>query len=73
MNNVFQRRVDINSLKDKELSDYTPSELVAFLTTAYPHDPIGALQYMRENYVVGIRLGEQAALILEGMRNVKTD
>lgn len=73
MNNVFQRRVDVSSLKDVEVSDYTPKELVAFLTTAYPSDPIGALQYMRENYIVGIRLGEQTALILEGMRNVKTD
>lgn len=73
MQNVFQRNVSMDSLKDRELSDYSPSELVAFLTTAYPNDPIGALKYMRETYTVGTVLGSQTALLLEGMKGVKTN
>lgn len=73
MKNIFQRNISMDSLKGKELSDYTPSELVAFLTNAYPNDPIGALRYMRENYKVGEVLGQQTELLLEGVKGVKTN
>lgn len=73
MKNIFQRVIDVNSLKGKEKSDYSPEELVAYLTTVYPDDPMGALRYMRENYTVGVMLGEQTALLLEGIRSVKTN
>ena len=70
MKNIFQRNISMDSLKDKELSDYTPSELVAFLTNAYPDDPI---RYMRETYKVGQVLGKQTELLLEGVKGVKTN
>lgn len=73
MKNIFQRNISMDSLKGKELSDYTPSELVAFLTNAYPNDPMGALRYMRENYKVGEVLGQQTELLLEGVKGVKTN
>jgi hypothetical protein len=73
MKNVFQRVYNMESLKEVEVSDYSPGELVSFLTTTYPNDPKGALQYMRENYLVGMRLGEQTALLLEGLNSVKTN
>ncbi len=72
MSNIFQRNINVESLKDVDVSDYSPKELVAFLTTAYPNDPRGALQFMRENYRVGIRLGEQTELILEGLCRAET-
>lgn len=73
MKNVFQRSVNIDELKGQDISDYNPSELVAFLTTAYPNDPMGALRYLRETYTVGTRLGSQTELLLEGMKGVKTN
>lgn len=73
MNNAFQRTVDIDSLRDKEVAAFTPEELVAYLTIAYPYDPLGALQWMRDSYVVGTVLGEQTRLLLEGLRGVKTN
>ena len=73
MKNIFQRNISMDSLKDKELSDYIPSELVAFLTNAYPDDPMGALRYMRETYKVGQVLGQQTELLLEGVKGVKTN
>lgn len=73
MKNIFQRNISMDSLKGKELSDYTPSELVAFLTNAYPNDPMGALMYMRETYKVGEVLGQQTELLLEGVKGVKTN
>lgn len=73
MQNIFQRNISMDSLKGKELSDYTPSELVAFLTNAYPNDPMGALRYMRETYKVGQVSGQQTELLLEGVKCVKTN
>lgn len=73
MKNIFQRNISMDSLKGKELSDYTPSELVAFLTNAYPNDTMGALRYMRETYKVGEVLGQQTELLLEGVKGVKTN
>lgn len=72
MENIFQRNIDVSKLEGVDLSDYKPKELVAFLTTAYPYDPRGALQFLRENYMVGIRLGEQTELILEGLCRAET-
>ena len=71
--NIFQRVVNLDSIKDRDIAGYTPSELVAFLTTAYPNDPIGALRYMTESYKIGSVLSSQALLLLEGLESVKTD
>lgn len=73
MKNIFQRITNVEELKDKQLCDCTPSELVAFLTTTYPNDPMGALHYMRETYAVGSVLGSQAELLLEGMKGVTSN
>ena len=72
MSNIFQRVIDVQSLHNKSLSDYKPDELVAFITTAYPYDPKGALKLMREKYMVGELLGREAELLLEGLLNVKS-
>lgn len=73
MSNVFTRNCDISELKDKPLADYTPRELVAYLTVAYPGDPKGALKVLRDNYEVGFVLGETSLMLLEGLQSVKSD
>ena len=73
MKNVFLRVVNVQELKDKPLADYTPSELVAYLTHAFPGDPKGALKVLRDNYEVGSVLANTTSLLLEGLLNVKRD
>ena len=67
MNNVFQRTVDIQSLKRKLLSDYTPQELAAYLTTRFKGDPKGALTNFERNHEVGSVLARQTMLLLKGL------
>ena len=67
MKNVFERSIDLDSLKDKPLSDYNPSELVAYLLKAYPGDPKGALKMLIENNEVGYVLGSRTEILLEGL------
>lgn len=66
--NVFERSYNVSDLKDKELSDYEPGELVAYLLKAYPGDPKGALKILRDNYEVGFVLGEETLILLEGLQ-----
>lgn len=73
MNNVFQRQVDIQTLKDVPVADYSPQELVAFLTTAYPYDPLGALDALREKYMIGTILADRTRLLLEGLVDVTNE
>lgn len=72
MKNVFQRLVDLDKL-DKELFDYTPVELAAYMTTHYPGDPTGALDVFRDNVEIGRVLAQQTRTLLEGWRNDKRD
>ena len=73
MKNIFQRRVDQESLVGVPLSDYTSAELVAYVTTAYPGDPIGALNMLANNYEIGSVLYNETKILVEGLRGVKRD
>jgi len=68
MKNVFQRTVNLDELKDKPLSDYTPEQLVAYLTTYYKGDPKGALSNYERNHEIGFVLADQTRLLLKGLK-----
>lgn len=68
MKNIYQRNVDLSSLKGKPYGDYKPEELVAYLTTAYPGDPVGMLLQMQKNYEIGLVLAGQTKTLLEGLK-----
>jgi len=63
--NVFQRRYKLDDLKAKSFSDYTPGELVSYVTTVFPGDPIGALKSMRDTYEIGSILYGKTLTMLE--------
>ncbi len=65
--NVFTRNYNIQDLKDVPLADYTPQELVAFVTTKYPGDARGAIKAMRDNYEIGFILWSQTNTLLGGL------
>lgn len=71
MKNVFERNVDVKSLRDKPLADFSPAELVAYLYHSYPKDPIGALKCLEDNFEIGSVLGGQTRLLLEGLPDAK--
>lgn len=71
MKNVYQRSIPMEGLKDKPVSDYSPEELVAFITTAYPGDPKGALKVYMDNLEIGYVLYEKTKVLLEGLQGVK--
>ncbi|MBR3599469.1 MAG: hypothetical protein IKL53_06260 [Lachnospiraceae bacterium] len=73
MSNVFTRRVDVSRLKDVPLSDYTAGELVVYISKNFPNDQFGALNNLIENQEIGLILGRQTKLLLEGLTNVKRD
>lgn len=62
---VFIRTVDLKSLENKQTSDFTIEELVAYLLSKYPNDPLGALSIMSNNLEVGSVLSSRAKIILE--------
>lgn len=69
--NMFVRAVDLDAIKSVQLCDYSEEQLVAFLITNYPNDPIGALNTMITNLEVGSVLSGRVRVMLEAMRNVK--
>lgn len=71
--NVYQRRYKLTDLKDKPYADYTPEEMVSYCTTAFPGDPIGALNSMRDNLEIGNVLYSHTRTLLEVIQNVKRD
>lgn len=71
--NVYQRSYELDRLKEKPKSDYSAEELVAFLTTAYPGDPIGALKIYMDNFEIGFVLYKKTKVLLEGLQGVKRD
>lgn len=71
MKNVYQRSYNMECLKDKPVSDYSPEELVAFVTTAYPGDPLGALKIYIDNLEIGYVLYAKTKVLLEGLQGVK--
>lgn len=73
MKNLFQRVTNLEALRDVPKSDYEPGELVAYLTTAFPGDPKGALRVMKDNYEIGLILFERTRILLEGLLNAKRD
>lgn len=62
---IFIRTVDLKSLENKQTSDFTIEELVAYLLNKYPNDPLGALSIMSNNLEVGSVLSSRAKIILE--------
>lgn len=73
MKNVFQRHYDMSKLESVPLADYEPGELVAYLTNAYPGDPIGALNLLKDNNEIGSVLYNTTKLLVEGLQGVKRE
>lgn len=71
--NVYQRQYKLNQLKGKQIADYTSGELVSYCTTAFPGDPLGALESMRDNLEIGSILYGETKTLLEVLQDVKRD
>ena len=73
MRNIFQRSTNLSKLENVPLSDYKPYELAAYVTKAYPGDPIGALNMLSDNHEIGTVLYTTTKILVEGLQGVKRD
>lgn len=71
MQSVFERVSKDDRLEGVPLADYEPYQLVAHLRRAYPGDPKGALEILKNNLEIGFVLYSVTLTLLEGLDSVK--